>query len=209
MRKIFIILITGVGIISAIALYFIVDNFNINTMDTTERMTFFLQVLAGFVTACISIWGLSIAHRKNKHWEIEQCNDLWEEFQTLNNKRSKFIDDFIASEKIVTEKDKKMDEKLTDNIFNVFEHISLLEKKSYIDSDILYDMFYNSLFGSLASGTYDDYLKKLHQENSHVYYHTRTLYIKWKDRYEDDIKNKDLTDSWTEMWELINEAREK
>ena len=198
MKKFFIILITGVGIISAIALYFIVDNFNINAMKTTERMTFFLQVLAGFVTACISIWGLSIAHRQIKHWEIEQCNKLWEEY---NPQHIQICDKILNK--------KNIDDKLISEKFNIWEGIAHLEKKSYLDSDILYDRFYVSLFNDLNSCYFDDYLRKTYQDNSHIFYHTRTLYIKWKARSQKDKENKDLTDSWDKMWELINKARKK
>ena len=195
MRKFFIILITGVGIISAIALYFIVDNFNINTMDTTERMTFFLQVLAGFVTACISIWGLTIADRQIKHWEIDRCDKFWEEY---NPQHIQICDKILNK--------KNIDDKLIIEKFNIWESISLLEKKSYIDRDILYDRFYVSLFNDLNSSYFDDYLRKTYQDNSHIFYQTRTLYIKWKERYDSE---KDHKDSWEKMQKLIKKAREK
>ena len=221
MRKFFIVLITGVVIISAIALYFIIDNFNINTMDTTERMTFFLQVLAGFVTACISIWGLSIAHRKNKHWEIEKCDNLYKEFTVLANNRNELIkqwneefDLFIkdkdsVKDRIEIEKINAKDKILMSDIFNFWEDIALLDKKSYLDSDILYDRFYDSLFGDLESGVFDNFLKERHKENKHTFYHTRTLYIKWKERYNSEKDHKDHKDSWDKMQVLIKEARKK
>ena len=199
MRKFFIVLITGVVIISAIALYFIVDNFNINAMDTTERMTFFLQVLAGFVTACISTWGLSIAHRQIKHWEIEQCNKLWEEccpiFEKWNLNQEKF--------------DEKIAKDLTIKIFNFYERLALLEIKSYIDSDILYDRFYPDLFELFESGIFDNYLKERYNKDSYIFYHTRTLYNKWKERHNSEKDHKDLTDSWGKMVGLKKVAKEK
>ena len=206
MRKIFIILITGVGIISAIALYFIVDNFNINTMDTTERMTFFLQVLAGFVTACISTWGLSIAHRQIKHWEIDYCDDLREKFITSMEERNKYIEQCNSG---VTFYDKKEDENLTIPILSFWEGIARLEKRSYLDAEILYDSFYVTLFGDIESGVFDIFLEERYKKNPHIYYHMRTLYIQWKKQYKGDIKNKDHKDSWEEMIELRDIARKE
>ena len=198
MRKFFIVLITGVGIILAIALYFIVDNFNINAMDTTERMTFFLQVLAGFVTACISIWGLTIAHRKNKHWEIEKCDEFENEYDTLSR-------EWILN---ITNYDKKAVRSLTIKIFNFYERLALLEKRSYIDSDILYDRFYPSLFHDLEHEICDEFLTEC-SDDKYTYYHTRTLYIKWKERYKNEEDNKDHEKSWTEMQKLIKKAKKK
>ena len=206
MRKFFIVLITGVVIISAIALYFIIDNFNINTMDTTERMTFFLQVLAGFVTACISTWGLSIAHRQIKHWEIDKCDDLREKFITSMGERNKYVEQCNLDNTLY---DRKIDESLTIPILSFWENLARLEKRSYVDRDIFYDSFYVTLFENLESGIFDDYLKESYQKNKHLYYHTRTLYIKWKKRYDSEKDHKDHKDSWDKMQVLIKEARKK
>ena len=225
MKRFFIVLITGVGIISAIALYFIFKDFDIDKMTTTERMTFFLQVLAGFVTACISTWGLTIAHRKNKHWEIEKCYEFKEEYDTLGNKRNNSIKQwdeefylFIKDKdsvkdrieiEIEIEKINAKEKMLTNARLNFWEKIARLEKRSYLDSNILYDSFYVSLCHDLESGYFDNHLKESYQENKHIYYHTRTLYIKWKERYNSEKDHKDLTDSWEEMQRLINIAKQE
>ena len=165
-----------------------------------------LQMSAVCATIAVSTWGLTIAHRQIKHWEIEQCNKLWEEYDTLANNRNELVAEWNAKTK---EYDEEIDENLTMQIFNFWERIALLGKKSYLDTDILYDSFCNSLFDDLEGGIFDDYLEECYQKNKHLYYHTRTLYIKWSKRYKKDQENKDLEKSWEEMVGLKKEFKEK
>ena len=149
-----------------------------------EIVKLVLQMSAVCATIAVSTWGLTIAHRKNKHWELDKCDDLWEEHNKIN--RNSIQDVLIFWEKI-----------------------ALLEKKSYLDTEILYDRFYPDLLGFLKKSNFYNQLKEHYKDSTLTSYHTRTLYIKWKDRYEDDMKNIDLENSWNKMWKLIRKAKEK
>ena len=190
MRKFLIVLIVGVFIILLLGIWFIPHGFEVSEMKTTDRITLVLQVLAAFVTAAVSVWGLSIANRQIKHWEIARCDKLKKEYAVL-------LDEW---------NNKGLDEELMCNIFNFWEKISLLEKKSYLDAEILYDRFYMSLFYDLECGLFDKHLEESYEKNKHLYCHTRTLYIKWKKKYKKE-NQECLESSWHEMWALIKKAR--
>ena len=205
MRKFLIVLIVGVFIILLLGIWFIPHGFEVSEMKTTDRITLVLQVLAAFVTAAVSVWGLIIANRQIKHWEIARCDKLWEEYCILVDERNAFAKQSNADKNSY---DKEMDETFMRQIFNFWEKISILEKKSYLDAEILCNSFYLSLFSDLECGVFDNFLKERYKENKHALCHTRTLYIKWKEKYKEE-NQECLKSSWNKMWALIKKARDE
>ncbi len=159
--------------------------------------------IAGSVTACISFWGLTIAHRKMKHWELEQCQELG---KTLKNYRDiknetveKWNNDLSAFSSEYTD--------ISANILNFWEDIALNEQKSYLDRDLLYNIFTLALIEDLEKGLYDKYQEQ-HEKNKTAYCHMRKLYIKWKKRLKKEQHKKHLSKDWDTVQGLITEARE-